>query len=132
MEIPILTLNKKLTKVSFADGNGRTARFWQNVILCNWEEIFEYVPIETEIKKYQEDYYKVIQNCNINGQSTEFIEFMLKMIDEVLDGLVKSINNQVNHISNYVNKLLKVMEPGINYTTLELMKLLNMKSRMAF
>mgnify|MGYP004509208829 FL=1 len=54
------------------------------------------------------------------------------MIDEVLDGLVKSINNQVNHISNYVNKLLKVMEPGINYTTLELMKLLNMKSRMAF
>ena len=50
---------------------------------------------------------------------------MLKMIDEVLDGLVKSINNQVNHISNYVNKLLKVMEPGINYTTLELMKLLN-------
>ncbi len=116
----------------FSDGNGRTARFWQNVILCNWEEIFEYVPIETEIKKYQEDYYKVIQNCNINGQSTEFIEFMLKMIDEVLDGLVKSINNQVNHISNYVNKLLKVMEPGINYTTLELMKLLNMKSRMAF
>lgn len=37
---------------------------------------------------------------------------MLKMIDEVLDGLVKSINNQVNHISNYVNKLLKVMESG--------------------
>ena len=26
MEIPILTLNKKLTKVSFADGNGRIGR----------------------------------------------------------------------------------------------------------
>lgn len=26
MEIPILTLNKKLTKVSFADGNGRVGR----------------------------------------------------------------------------------------------------------
>lgn len=26
MEIPILTLNKKLTKVSFAEGNGRTNR----------------------------------------------------------------------------------------------------------
>ena len=116
----------------FSDGNGRTARLWQNVILSNWEELFEYVPIESEIKKYQEDYYKVIQNCNINGQSTEFIEFMLKMINEVLDGLVEGINNQVNHISNYVKKLLKVMKPGINYTTLELMKLLNMKSRMAF
>lgn len=26
MEIPILTLNKKLTKVSFAEGNGRAIR----------------------------------------------------------------------------------------------------------
>ena len=44
----------------FSDGNGRTARLWQNVILSNWEALFEYVPIESEIKKYQADYYKVI------------------------------------------------------------------------
>ena len=67
----------------FKDGNGRTARLWQNVILSNWEPLFEYVPIESEIKKYQEDYYMVIQKCNTNVDSTEFIEFMLKMIDEV-------------------------------------------------
>ena len=67
----------------FKDGNGRTARLWQNVILLNWEPLFEYVPIESEIKKYQEDYYMVIQKCNTNVDSTEFIEFMLKMIDEV-------------------------------------------------
>ena len=33
----------------FSDGNGRTARLWQNVILSKWKEIFEYVPIETQI-----------------------------------------------------------------------------------
>ena len=116
----------------FRDGNGRTARLWQNVILSNWEPLFEYVPIESEIKKYQEDYYQAIQNCNNVGQSTEFIEFMLKMIDEVLDGLIEGVNTQINHISTYVKKLLDVMESGVNYTTTELMELLDMKSRISF
>ena len=116
----------------FRDGNGRTARLWQNVILSSWEALFEYVPIETEIKKYQEDYYKAIQNCNSKGESTEFIEFMLKMIDEVLDGLIEGVNTQINHISTYVKKLLEVMDSGVNYTTVELMELLNMKSRISF
>lgn len=116
----------------FRDGNGRTARLWQNVILSNWEELFEYVPIESEIKKYQEDYYKVIQNCNSKGESTEFIEFMLKMIDEVLDGLIDGVNKQINHISTYVKKLLDVMDAGVAYTTFELMELLDMKSRISF
>jgi len=116
----------------FSDGNGRTARLWQNVILSNWEDIFEYVPIESEIKKYQNDYYEVIHNCNVKGDSTEFIEFILKMIDEVLDNLIVDVNKQINHISPYMKKLLDVMEIGITYTTAELMQLLDMKSRVSF
>lgn len=116
----------------FSDGNGRTARLWQNVLLSNWESLFEYVPIESEIKKYQNDYYKVIERCNSTGESTEFVEFILYMIDEVLSSLIEGVNVQINHISIYVKKLLDVMEPGINYTTLELMELLDMKSRVSF
>lgn len=116
----------------FSDGNGRTARLWQNVLLSNWESLFEYVPIESEIKKYQNDYYKVIERCNSTGESTEFVEFILYMIDEVLSSLIEGVNAQINHISIYVKKLLDVMEPGINYTTLELMELLDMKSRVSF
>ena len=116
----------------FKDGNGRTARLWQNVILSNWEEIFEYVPIESQIKKYQEEYYSSIANCDHNGNSTEFIEFMLKMIDETLEDLMESTSVQASHISSYVNKLLDVMETGVAMTTLELMEKLNMKSRISF
>ena len=116
----------------FKDGNGRTARLWQNVILSNWEEIFEYVPIESQIKKYQEEYYLAIANCDHNGNSTEFIEFMLRMIDETLEDLMESTSIQANHVSSYVNKLLDVMEPGIAMTTSELMEKLNMKSRISF
>ncbi len=116
----------------FKDGNGRTARLWQNVLLSNWEEIFEYVPIETQIKKYQKEYYTSIANCDHNGNSTEFIEFMLKMIDETLEDLMSSTSIQANHISSYVNKLLDVMETGVAMTTVELMEKLNMKSRISF
>ncbi len=116
----------------FSDGNGRTARLWQNVILSNWEEIFEYVPIESQIKKYQEEYYSSIANCDHNGNSTEFIEFMLKMIDETLEDLMDSTSVQANHVSSYVNKLLDVMETGVAMTTSELMEKLNMKSRISF
>jgi len=116
----------------FKDGNGRTARLWQNVLLSNWEEIFEYVPIESQIKKYQEEYYSAIANCNQDGNSTEFIEFMLKMIDGTLDDLMNSTSVQTSHVSSYVNKLLDVMETGVAMTTSELMKKLNMKSRISF
>ena len=116
----------------FKDGNGRTARLWQNVILSNWEKIFEYVPIESQIKKYQGKYYSAIANCDHNGNSTEFIEFILKMIDETLEDLMDSTSVQANHVSSYVNKLLDVMESGVAMTTSELMEKLNMKSRISF
>lgn len=116
----------------FTDGNGRCARLWQNVILSNWEKVFEYVPIESEIKKYQEEYYSVINECNKIGESTKFVEFMLRMIDEVLNKLIDCVNNQINHTSLYVKKLLNVMEIGVKYTSSELMSMVDMKSRASF
>ena len=116
----------------FSDGNGRTARLWQNVILSDWEELFEYVPIESQIQKYQDGYYKVINDCNNSGSSTLFIEFMLKMIDEVLIDLLKATTIQSNHISLYINRLLDVMDPNVNMTAKELMEKLGLKSRVSF
>ena len=56
-----------MAKVSFADGNGRTVRLCQNVIFTKWKGILEYLPIETQIKKYQYDYYRAIANSNKKG-----------------------------------------------------------------
>ena len=116
----------------FSDGNGRTVRLWQNILLTKWKPIFEYVPIETAIKKYQNDYYKAIANCNAKGDSTEFIEFMLKMIDEVLDDLIKNANIEIKHINSYIAKLLDVMDYNIPMSIKEIMKKLGLKSRSSF
>ncbi len=42
------------------------------------------------IKKNQKEYYTAIQHCNNSGNSTEFIEFMLKMIDNTIDEMNSS------------------------------------------
>ena len=74
----------------FHDGNGRTARLWQTAILSHGEKAFTYLPIESIIKKNQEEYYIAIQNCNKAGNSTEFIEFMLEMIKYTIDEMNNS------------------------------------------
>ena len=113
----------------FKDGNGRTARLWQNVLLSKWNNIFEYLPIESQIKKYQEDYYKAISNSRINGNSNCFIEFMLKMIDESLDETILLSEKESKNISEKVNKLLEVIDYDIPLSAIELMNRLKIKSK---
>ncbi len=113
----------------FGDGNGRTARLWQNVLLSKWNPLFEYVPIESQIQKYQSEYYRVIDNCHKAGNSNEFIEFMLKMIDEVLSEMLKTASVTAKSISVQVNKLLEVMEFGIPLSANEIMDRLGIKSK---
>lgn len=111
----------------FGDGNGRTARLWQNVILSKWNDIFKYMPIESQIKKYQEEYYKAIDDCN--GNLNVFIEFMLRMIDETLDEIIDKFKNESRNISDQVNKLLQIMDEDVPLSANEIMTRLNIKSK---
>jgi len=105
----------------FGDGNGRMARLWQTAILSKWEEVFEYIPIESLIKKYQEDYYKAIYNCNNAGNSNEFIEFMLKMIDETVSDLLESATQETTQETTQ-EKILKLIKNNPSITQVEMSK----------
>lgn len=72
----------------FMDGNGRMGRLWQTVILMNANPVFEYLPIEQEIKKSQEEYYNVLSQCDKEGLSTKFVEYLLGKIKLSLTELV--------------------------------------------
>lgn len=113
----------------FSDGNGRTARLWQNIILMKWNKIFEYAPIESQIRKYQNEYYEAISRCNKIGKSNLFIEFMLKMIDETLDEMIISSEKESMNISEKVNKLLEIFESNIPLSANQIMEKLNIKSK---
>ena len=113
----------------FSDGNGRMARLWQTAILTKWKPIFQFIPIESQIQKYQDRYYNAISKCHVEGNSNLFIEFMLEMIDEILWAIISQANSKDSQISSYVKKLLDVMEINVPYTTAEILKKLNLKSR---
>ena len=115
----------------FSDGNGRMARLWHTVILTKWKPIFEYIPIESQIEKFQDEYYDVIAKCHIEGASTLFIEFMLSQIDKILDDISIQISAD-NELSEEIKKLLKVMDYDIPYTSKTLMEKLGLKSKEGF
>lgn len=116
----------------FSDGNGRMARLWHTAILSKWKPIFEYIPIESQVEKFQEDYYDAIARCHVEGESTFFIEFMLSQIDKIFDELSVQISDDYQQIPESVQKLLAVMEYDISYTGNALMEKLGLKSREGF
>lgn len=116
----------------FSDGNGRMARLWHTVILYRWRDIFEYIPIESQIEKYQAEYYDAIAKCHVNGNSNIFIEFMLNMISQILDEVIIQISKSNTDISEYVKRLLEVMEYDVPYTANAIMDLLGLKSKETF
>ena len=115
----------------FSDGNGRMARLWHTALLSKWRKVFEYIPLESQIEKFQQEYYDAIAACHTQGKSDIFIEFILLQIDKVLDKILEQLVNGETELSIYVKKLLEVMEYDVSYTATRLMEKLGLKSRNA-
>lgn len=80
----------------FEDGNGRMGRLWQTIILQQLNPIFAYLPVESLIRSQQADYYRALENSDNAGHSTQFIEFMMKIIDKAL---VQQLDQPGNRMS---------------------------------
>ncbi len=82
----------------FLDGNGRLGRLWQTLILKEKYPVFEFIPVETIIKKRQELYYKSLSMADKAGNSTVFIEFMLGVILDSLEDLLSTQNSALSDV----------------------------------
>ena len=109
----------------FSDGNGRMARFWVSLILTDWNNKFKYIPIEEEIYLNQEKYYNSIEQCHINGNANDFIEFMLNIIDSSLIKITQKTTQKLNN--NQIN-ILKYIKENPKITRNELVSKLNISS----
>ena len=68
----------------FVDGNGRTGRLWQSLILGKLHPLFEHLPVENMVYANQQAYYDAIGESSKQGQSGPFIDFMLAEIFKTL------------------------------------------------
>ena len=96
----------------FADGNGRTGRLWQSLILRKWNELFAWLPVETLVHENQEEYYHVLQKADNAGDSTEFVEFMLGMIRNALKELRDNQSHDTNEANVEANREANEAESG--------------------
>ncbi len=118
----------------FSDGNGRTARLWHNLLLAQFRDLFQLLPLETRIQKFQEEYYQVISLSHQNGNSNAFVEFILEMVYELLleiesDSLSSSPTHPPQTDNFFVDDLLAVLSSGQPLGAEEIMLALNIKSR---
>ena len=110
----------------FSDGNGRTGRLWQTLILSHWRPIFKNLPIENIVCKYRKEYYRAIAISGGADGCTPFIEFILGVIDETLaleasipqttrDKIIEQIRNNSKITRNELASILGITADGVKY-----------------
>lgn len=115
----------------FLDGNGRTGRLWQTLILSKVDPIFAYLPIESMIYKKQDEYYQAINDSDYAGESTEFIIFMLETIkDALVEATTQSdIQSDKQNVTLEEQKIIDLITDNPNITQNELATVLNVTER---
>ncbi|WP_239060731.1 Fic family protein [Bacteroides sp. 519] len=109
----------------FSDGNGRTGRLWQTLILSKWRPVFQHLPIENIVYKYRKEYYNAIAVSGGENGCTPFIEFILGVIEETLqtekkapatrDKILEQMRNNPKITRNELAAILDLTPDAIKY-----------------
>ena len=100
----------------FRDGNGRIGRLWQTLVLSKWNELFEWLPVETMIYYNQEKYYQALQQSQSNSGTPDcrpFIDFMLDIIGNAMVRYVESDEQENGGLRGGINGGLNEVEQAI-------------------
>jgi Fic family protein len=113
----------------FIDGNGRMGRFWQSLILYNWNNYFSVIPIESIIRDKQQEYYEVLENCGSDGESTLFVEFALQSILEAIDTVGNKVGNKVGNLTDNQQMILEQIKANNKISASKLSDIVGISKR---
>lgn len=105
----------------FEDCNGRMGRLWHSVILNRFDRSFSMVPVESGIRAVQDEYYRVISECDELGDCTKFIDLML-------DVTIHSLENVLHALDPNMRRLLEAMRSS-PMTLKEIMNAMGLRDR---
>jgi len=88
----------------FTDGNGRTGRLWQTLILSKWNPVFEWIPIESVVRDNQASYYRAIRQATDQNDTSVFIDFMLTAIRDSLMVTIGEHNDLEETILEWISE----------------------------
>lgn len=107
----------------FADGNGRMGRYWQTMLLSRWKGIFAWLPVETIVKEHQQDYYNVIAKSDAAGNSTMFVEFMLRCLLDAMENY-EDAKEETEGLHDKLHDKLHDMFPELSEKAFEVLEVL--------
>ena len=114
----------------FIDGNGRTGRLWQSLILGRLHPLFEHLPVENMVYANQQAYYDAITASTHAGQSGPFIDFMLNEIYKTLKSHQgEELMDVGNNVGNKERIILDAIRKRPTVTTPQLAELLGVTKR---
>lgn len=95
----------------FSDGNGRSGRLWQTVVLAKWKPQLAFLPVETVVHDRQSAYYKALAASDQQADVAPFAEFILQAL---LDAVLASAKNDPvdDQVSDPVKRLLSAIHPS--------------------
>jgi Fic family protein len=111
----------------FADGNGRTGRLWQTLILTRWKRLFADIPVESLVYEHQAEYYQALQESTKQTDAAPCITFMLQMILDALAAFSPQVTPQV---TPQVRRLLEAIKDEMTREALQ--KALGLEDRKSF
>ena len=114
----------------FSDGNGRTGRLWQSVMLYNYRGIFAILPIESIVRDNQDRYYEALESAGSLGESTPFIEFMLEIILNTILKVGNQVGNKVgNQLSDNQQKIIEGIKSNSKISAAKLSEIVGISKR---
>ena len=106
-------------------------RYWQTLLLSRWKGIFAWLPVETIVKKHQQEYYKAIAQSDAKGDSTDFIVFMLKCILQTISEQQKVTDDVGTNVGINEQRVLDALHADASLSAVKIGQLLGITTRQA-
>ena len=99
------------------------------MLLARWKGIFAWLPVETIVKEHQQEYYHVIAQSDAAGESTKFVEFMLKCLLDAMEHYEDTEETEVsdkvpNKVQDKVQDKMQDKFPEVSQSTWDVLAII--------
>ena len=95
-----------------------------NSVKSRWKGIFAWLPVETIVKEHQQEYYSTIAKCDAAGNSTLFVQFMLRCLLDAMENYEETDDEDSSQLHDNLHDNLHDKFPQLSQKALDILEVL--------